>query len=185
MSKRSKSSRWVQTGISLFCRNVGCGGTSVDLLTDGETIKAIWSNENCPYTDFGVTVDSQGAASNEHNVSYLHRETISFIYNSIAQNSLRNKRRFIKGISCRSVGPGGTTVDFVTDGARVLCVWTNENCPYDHTEGETATEFEERSELYIASDLHNVNVLTLYDIERLASSVGIKLNTTTFPAIRG
>lgn len=38
---------------SVFCRMVGPGGTTVDFYPAGDKIKAVWSNENCPYEPYG------------------------------------------------------------------------------------------------------------------------------------
>jgi hypothetical protein len=48
----------------------------------------------------------------------------------------RNKnktQRSVFGLFCRSVGPGGTSLDFYRTGPdEITAVWENENCPYDH-----------------------------------------------------
>lgn len=41
-------------------------------------------------------------------------------------------------ISCRSVGPGGTSIAFYPRGNGVQAVWTNENCPYDEADDRNA-----------------------------------------------
>ena len=33
-------------------------------------------------------------------------------------------------ISCRAVGPGGTTVAFYPEKDGLKAIWTNENCPF-------------------------------------------------------
>ncbi len=54
------------------------------------------------------------------------------------------------GIACRSVGCGGTSVDFRFHQGRCVAVWTNEECPYDFGDVEIDDETQ------IASDEHNV-----------------------------
>lgn len=40
-------------------------------------------------------------------------------------------------ISCRVVGPGGTTVDFYPTNGGLKAIWHNENCPYTPCNEET------------------------------------------------
>jgi hypothetical protein len=41
------------------------------------------------------------------------------------------KPKLVFGIFCRSVGPGGTSVDFYATPEGLKAVWENENCPYE------------------------------------------------------
>ncbi len=66
----------VQAGLRLNvrigCRSVGPGGTDVRMFPTSDGVKAIWTNENCPYRFSGVTVDEETyEASNGHNVSLI------------------------------------------------------------------------------------------------------------------
>lgn len=66
-------------------------------------------------------------------------------------------------ISCRSVGPGGTTITMYREGDMVKCVWQNENCPYSSEEETT----EELINVHVASDGHNVSFISLDDLRKL------------------
>lgn len=63
-------------------------------------------------------------------------------------------------ISCRSVGPGGTTVSFYATPAGVEAVWVNENCPYSGPG--------EKDERDAAHDGHNVSLLPWEVVLRMA-----------------
>ena len=54
----------------IFCRMVGPGGTYVDFYLEGDTIKCIWTNENCPY-DWSPYDPETEEAEDGHNVSYF------------------------------------------------------------------------------------------------------------------
>jgi hypothetical protein len=62
-------------GLGIFCRSVACGGTDVDFFRVGDTdeILAVWTNENCPYSE---TVEDTSIALDGHNVSKLSRKAI-------------------------------------------------------------------------------------------------------------
>lgn len=55
---------------SIFCRAVGPGGSSVDFYLDegGKGLKAVWTNENCPY---GPADDVTYEAVDGHNVEHI------------------------------------------------------------------------------------------------------------------
>lgn len=58
--------------VSIFCRSVGPGGTSVTFYATKEGVKCVWDNEDCPYQDPDLTIDSEtNEASDGHNVSML------------------------------------------------------------------------------------------------------------------
>ncbi len=40
-------------------------------------------------------------------------------------------------ISCRVVGPGGTTVAFYPTSGGLKAIWSNENCPYSEADPST------------------------------------------------
>ena len=56
--------------ISIGCRMIDSGGTSVHMYLVDDQIKCVWTNENCPYCDEDQ-VDAHGAALDGHNVSYI------------------------------------------------------------------------------------------------------------------
>lgn len=75
---------------------------------------------------------------------------------------MNNKyQKRLGGIFCRSVGPGGTTIEFWATPKGIMCVWTNENCPYDFGEGTIDDE------TFAHSDGHNVSWLSAKDLERM------------------
>jgi hypothetical protein len=39
-------------------------------------------------------------------------------------------------VFCRSVGPGGTTVEFYPEKDGLIGIWSNENCPYVDSDDE-------------------------------------------------
>ena len=61
-----------------------------------------------------------------------------------------SSRALGSGLSCRAVGPGGTTIGFRFHNGQCVAVWQNENCPYDFAELTIDRETQ------IASDGHNV-----------------------------
>jgi len=73
-------------------------------------------------------------------------------------------------IYCRSVGPGGTTVRFQKgkDANSIVCVWTNENCPYSFEGDAKAYDPVTRR----AKDEHNVSYLTREDLELMLHALG-------------
>ena len=58
---------------SVFCRSVGPGGTTVAFYkTASGNVKAVWSNENCPYEWKDATIQSATEeCSDGHNVNEL------------------------------------------------------------------------------------------------------------------
>jgi hypothetical protein len=74
---------------------------------------------------------------------------------------MSKENKYLQSISCRNVGPGGTTVQFFATSEGVKCIWTNENCPYDF---DGVTIDEETDE---ASDGHNVSMLTWDKLEAM------------------
>jgi len=78
----------------------------------------------------------------------------------------------LASIDCRSVGPGGTSVDFyratLPDGQKVIAaVWTNEECPYNWNKEDPACE----EHPYAATDGHNVSYLTREELVRMLSVI--------------
>ncbi len=56
----------------IYCRMIGCGGTTVVFKAVPEGIKAVWTNENCPYLGNDITIDEEdSSASDGHNVSII------------------------------------------------------------------------------------------------------------------
>lgn len=66
-----------------------------------------------------------------------------------------DRKRSVGGISCRSVGPGGTSVNFYIIPKGIKCIWTNENCPYGPHDEETSEE----------KDGSNVSIIRWEDLE--------------------
>ncbi len=67
--------------MTFSCRNVGPGGTDVDVYVTDEGLKAIWSNENCPYTkELG---DLPYEAKDGHNVDTFTWERTATIINTL------------------------------------------------------------------------------------------------------
>lgn len=65
------------------CRSIGPGGTYVHFYPTPEGLKAIWSNENCPYEHEGVTIDEDTyEASDGHNVSLIPWEDLERVLNN-------------------------------------------------------------------------------------------------------
>jgi len=70
-------------------------------------------------------------------------------------------------IFCRSVGPGGTSIDFYATKENVEAIWTNENCPYLRDGNSfkgiqvTTVTADDRG---AASDLHNVSYISWGDV---------------------
>jgi hypothetical protein len=59
--------------LSVFCRNVGPGGTTVDFYPEKDGLKAIWTNENCPYSAHD---NETYEAEDGHNVSSVSWEAV-------------------------------------------------------------------------------------------------------------
>lgn len=57
--------------ISIACRSVGPGGTTVAFYQDKNKVIGVWTNENCPYLDKNEAADENEAAPDGHNVSEL------------------------------------------------------------------------------------------------------------------
>lgn len=74
-NKRKSRGRVVQVA-EISCRMVGPGGTTVRMFAEGDVVKCVWSNENCPYVNDESDVDETGAAKDGHNVSYLSRDQV-------------------------------------------------------------------------------------------------------------
>jgi hypothetical protein len=84
---------------------------------------------------------------------------------------------YITSIDCRSVGPGGTSVDFYPGRDRegvpiIKAIWTNENCPYEYDDATVDPE------TYESSDGHNVSFLTKEELERMLAALN-KLEKNT------
>lgn len=59
------------------CRSVGPGGTTVRFYPCPTGVKAVWTNENCPYDYSGSTNHPETReASDGHNVSFLSWEEL-------------------------------------------------------------------------------------------------------------
>lgn len=73
---------------------------------------------------------------------------------------MSKKYKYLFSIDCRSVGPGGTSVTFYSEQGtdHIICVWENENCPYDFE------NLGEPNEVAVAADGHNVSYLSKNDI---------------------
>ena len=87
----------------------------------------------------------------------------------------RSSSRGLGSISCRIVGPGGTTVTFYPSPDGIRCVWVNENCPYDL--GGTVDD------IGASSDGHNVDVISWETVRKMAASEPIvkkKNNATSY-----
>jgi len=62
---------------SINCRSVGPGGTTVSFYATKDGVKAIWTNENCPYEYDDAKIDEETEeSSNGHNVSMLTWEQL-------------------------------------------------------------------------------------------------------------
>jgi hypothetical protein len=72
-----------------------------------------------------------------------------------------SENKAVAGIFCRSVGPGGTSVDFYRQpNGDIRCVWTHENCPY-------LKDGEESDSQGAAPDNHNVSILSAASVRRM------------------
>jgi hypothetical protein len=78
----------------------------------------------------------------------------------------------ITSTSCRSVGPGGTSVTFFSTKEGIKCVWENENCPYDFSEKEDGSGIANirGTNCREALDGHNVSLLSWEEIENMLKS---------------
>lgn len=74
----------------------------------------------------------------------------------------RERRQKLTSIGCRSVGPGGTTITIYATDSGLLCVWENENCPYDFKGPPDADN--------VAPDEHNVSRIPWDEVRRWADA---------------
>ncbi len=62
------------------CRDVGPGGTTVVFYLDEGKLRAVWTNENCPYTedlvDYGDETDRVCEAVDGSNVSFVSQQDL-------------------------------------------------------------------------------------------------------------
>lgn len=72
-------------------------------------------------------------------------------------------------ISCRSVGPGGTTVTFYATPKGIVAVWDNENCPYT-SDGKYGGRVVTADEHNVASDGHNVSMIEWSEVKQWAAA---------------
>ena len=77
--------------------------------------------------------------------------------------SNKNECKKLTYITCRMVGPGGTSVDFYLTKDGIKAIWSNENCPYDHCEHDEDT--------YEAEDGHNVSMITWDTLDPLLKQI--------------
>ena len=74
-----------------------------------------------------------------------------------------DRNDYLGFINCRSVGPGGTSVTFYPSPEGLVCVWDNENCPYER-DGVTIDRIGR------ASDGHNVSVIPWDMVRKMAEA---------------
>jgi hypothetical protein len=72
--------------LGITCRMIGPGGTDVDFYPTKQGLKAIWTNENCPYVSKAypnspaITADEETReASDGHNVSNISWDTLNAV----------------------------------------------------------------------------------------------------------
>jgi hypothetical protein len=81
---------------AIDCRSVGPGGTTVEFYATDHGLKAIWTNENCPYVGDGVRADlATNEASDGHNVSIVPWETLASLASMVSERLARSGNRDI------------------------------------------------------------------------------------------